>query len=112
VILKDQVLEVRNVEGRLHSRKEPARLSGFWQRIRQEHFDRAALVKALAAPIGVEIAALFKLIELALGHQNWSPKEPVLAALAVPVERLADLFSADCHETAAGFGKVVIDYGL
>jgi hypothetical protein len=36
----------------------------------------------------------------------------VLAALAVPGDRLADLFSADCHETAAGFGKVVIDYGL
>jgi len=57
------------------------------------------------------VTALFKLIELPLGHQNWSPKEPVLAALAVPVDRLANLFSADCHETAAGFGKVVIDYG-
>jgi hypothetical protein len=43
-------------------------LSGFRQRIRQEHRDRVALVKALAAPIGVEIAALFKLIELALRY--------------------------------------------
>ena len=78
----------------------------------QEHLDRVAPVEALAAPIGIEITALFKLIELALRDQNWSPKKPVLAALAVPLDRLADLFSADCHETAAGFGKVVIDYGL
>ena len=76
-------------------------LSGFRQRIRQEHRDRVALVEALAAPIGVEITALFKLIELALGHQNWSPKERVLAALAVPGGRLADLFSAAASTQAA-----------
>jgi hypothetical protein len=52
VILKDQVLEVRNVEGRLHSRKEPARLSGFWQRIREEHLDRVAIVRADKMPDG------------------------------------------------------------
>ena len=103
VILKDQVLEVRNVEGRLHTRKEPACLSGSWQRIRQEHLDRVALVEALAAPIRVEITALFKLIELALGHQNWSPKEPVLVAPAISVDRFANLLAAGCHEAAAGF---------
>jgi hypothetical protein len=47
--------------------------------------------------IGVEITALFKLIELALGHQNWSPKEAVLAAPAISVDRFAYLFSADRH---------------
>src|SRR6202040_1644566 len=75
-------------------------LSGFRQRIRQEHRDRVALVEALAAPIGVEITALFKLIELALGHQNWSPKESVLAAPAMPVDRFANLLAAGCHEAA------------
>jgi hypothetical protein len=43
-------------------------LSGFRQGIRQEYLDRIALVGAVAAPIGVEIATLFKLIELALRY--------------------------------------------
>jgi hypothetical protein len=50
VLLRDQVLEVRNVEGRLHvSRKSRHDLSGFWQRIRQERLDRVALVQTVAA---------------------------------------------------------------
>jgi hypothetical protein len=36
--------------------------------LRKEHFDRVALVGAVAASAGVEIAALFKLIELVLRY--------------------------------------------
>jgi hypothetical protein len=43
-------------------------LSGFCQRNREERFDRIALIGALAAQIGVEIAPDFKLIELGLRH--------------------------------------------
>jgi hypothetical protein len=64
----------------------------FQQGIRQEHLDRVALLETVAASIGIEIAARLKLIELDLRHQNWPPKEPALAALAMPGDRLADLF--------------------
>jgi hypothetical protein len=43
-------------------------LSGLRQGIRREDFDRVALVEALAAPAVIEVAALFKLIELALRY--------------------------------------------
>jgi hypothetical protein len=62
----------------------------FWQRIREEALNRGSLVCALAAQTGVEIAALFKLVELSLGHQNRPPKEAMLAAPAMPENRLAD----------------------
>ena len=61
------------------------RLSRFCQRIREEARNRLALVGACAAVAGVQVAALFKLIELGLRHQNRSPKEAALAALAMPV---------------------------
>jgi hypothetical protein len=43
-------------------------LSGLRQGIRKEDFDRVALVGAVAATAGIEIATLFKLIELALRY--------------------------------------------
>jgi hypothetical protein len=42
-------------------------LSGFRQRFREEILDCIALVGAIATPIGVEIAAYFKLVELRFG---------------------------------------------
>jgi hypothetical protein len=70
------------------------------QRIREEHLDRVALVGALAAQIGIEIATLFKLIELGLRHHNRPPKQIMPAALAMPGDRLADLFSAGRYAAA------------
>jgi hypothetical protein len=43
-------------------------LCGSCQRIHEEHLDRVALFKTVTASPGVEIAALFKLIELALRY--------------------------------------------
>jgi hypothetical protein len=43
-------------------------LSGLRQGIRKEDFDRVALVGAVAASAGLEITALFKLIELAFRY--------------------------------------------
>src|SRR5215813_9755391 len=61
---------------------------GVWPR------NRLAFVGAGAAVARVQVAALFKLIELGLRHQNRPPEEAALAALAMPGDRLADLFSA------------------
>jgi hypothetical protein len=91
----------RSLVGRGARRGEALGLSGFCQRIREEQLDRLALVGALAAQIGVEIATLFKLIELVLRHHNWPPKQIVLAALAMPGNRFADLFSAGRHAAAS-----------
>jgi hypothetical protein len=72
-------------------------LCGLRQGIRKEDFDRVALVGAVAASAGVEIATLFKLIELALRYQNRPPQQAVLAAPAISVDRFTYLFSADRH---------------
>jgi len=55
----------------------------FTQRIRQEHLDCVALVSAVAASIGVEIAAYFERIELCVGDTNGSAPDTVPAALAI-----------------------------
>src|SRR5262249_48027929 len=45
-------------------------------------------------------------IELGLLHQNRPPEEAALAALAMPGDRLADLFSAGRHLATAGCLKL------
>jgi hypothetical protein len=55
-------------------------LCGFCQRIHEERLDRFALVGAVAAVVGIEIAASFKLVELALRHQDRPQEEATLAA--------------------------------
>jgi hypothetical protein len=50
-----------------------APLSGFCQRIREEARNRLALVGAGAAVARVQVAALFKLIELGLRHHDRPP---------------------------------------
>ena len=77
-------------------------LSGFRQRIREKARNRLALVGAGAAVARVQVAALFKLIELGLRHQNRAPKEAALAALAMPGNRVADPFLAGRHMATAG----------
>jgi len=69
----------------------------FIQRIHEERLDRFALVGAVAAVVGIEIAAYFKLVELTLRHQDRPQEEAALAALAVPSSRLANLFSSIRH---------------
>jgi hypothetical protein len=75
-------------------------LSGPCQRIREKRLDSVALVGALAALVGVEIAAYLELIELGLRHQNRPPKEASLPALAMPDNRLVDLCSSVRHVAA------------
>ena len=74
--------------------------TGVWPR------NRLAFVGAGAAVARVQVAALFKLIELGLRHQNRPPEEAALAALAMPGDRLADLFSAGRHLATAGCLKL------
>jgi hypothetical protein len=62
------------------------------QRIHEERLDRLALVGAVAAVVGIEIAASFKLVELTLRHLDWPQEEAALVALAVPSSRRANLF--------------------
>jgi hypothetical protein len=49
----------------------------FTERIREEQLDRIALVKAVAASIGVEVAAHFKRIELRVGDVDRPEMEAV-----------------------------------
>jgi hypothetical protein len=72
----------------------------FTERIREEQLDRIALVKAVAASIGVEVAPHFKLIELVFRYRNRPPKEAVVAALPMPGNRPADLVLAGRHVAA------------
>ena len=58
------------------------------QRIHEERLDRFALVGAVAAVVGIEIAAYFKLVELTLPHLDWPQEEAALVALAVPSIKL------------------------
>jgi hypothetical protein len=67
-------------------------LCGFCQRIHEERLDRFALVGAVAAVVGIEIATSFKLVELTLRHHDRPQEEAALVALAVPSSRLASLF--------------------
>jgi hypothetical protein len=50
---------------------------------REEQLDRIALVKAVAAPIGVEIAPRFKRIELRVSDVNRPAMDAQLAPAAV-----------------------------
>jgi hypothetical protein len=53
---------------RRRRRGRPVRtLPGLCQRIREEHLDSVALVRAVAASVGVEVAAHFERIELRVG---------------------------------------------
>jgi hypothetical protein len=81
--------------------REQRRSTLYFRGIREEHLDRLALIGALAAQIGVEIATHLKLIELVLRHHNRPPKQIMLAALAMPGDRLADLFLAGRHAAAS-----------
>jgi hypothetical protein len=53
------------------------------QQIREEQPDRVALVGAVAASIGVEVAFLFERIELGFSQADGSTADSVAAALAV-----------------------------
>jgi Patatin-like phospholipase len=55
----------------------------FKQRIREKRLDRVAFVDPVAAKVGIEIAAYFKLIELILRHDDRPQEEAALTALAV-----------------------------
>jgi hypothetical protein len=61
-------------------------LSGSHQRIHQERLDRIALVGAVAASIGVEIAAHFERIELRVGDVD----RPAVEAPALPPAKCLD----------------------
>jgi hypothetical protein len=78
-------------------------LSGFRQRFREEILDCVALVGAIATPIGVEIAAYLKLIELILRHEDRPQEEAAFAAPAMADSRRANLLSsihpAPCAKT-------------
>jgi hypothetical protein len=67
-------------------------LCGFCQRIHEERLDRFALVGAVAAVVGIEIAAYCELVELTLRHHDRPQEEAALVALAVPSSSLANLF--------------------
>jgi len=56
------------------------RLTGPYQRICEEHFDRFGFVDAIATPIWIEIAPLFKRIELSVGDVDRSPMETACSA--------------------------------
>jgi hypothetical protein len=53
----------------------------FTQRIREEHLDRIALISAVAASIGIEIARLFERIELRVGDVD-RPEMDAASSLA------------------------------
>jgi len=95
---------------------EHSRLSKFCQRIREKARNRLALVGAIAAVARVQVAALFKLIELVLRHDDRPHEEATFAALSVPGNRLADLFSTGRHRPLVKGGcnrlRSAIDYRL
>jgi short chain dehydrogenase len=62
-------------------------LLGFCQRIREKTRNRLALVRAITAVARVQVAVLFKLIELVLRHDDRPHEEATFAALAVPGNR-------------------------
>jgi hypothetical protein len=72
--------------------RERGRFAGLCQRIHKERLDRFALVGAVAAVVGIEIATSFKLVESTLRHLYRPQKEAALVALAVPSSRRANLF--------------------
>jgi len=72
-------------------------LTGFRQPIREEHLDRVALVGALTAPIGVEIAALFEFIELGAADEKPPREQSVFLARAADRRNRAAASSLHAH---------------
>ena len=56
------------------------RLTGPHQRVSEEHFDRFGFVGAVATPVRIEIAALFKRIELRVSDVDRAAVDALLVA--------------------------------
>ena len=81
----------------------------FNQRIHEKHLDRFAFVGAVAAPVWIEIAALFERIELRVRDVDRAVVDAVLPAAPVAAHRLAnpslalvDRLQARCNRLQAG----------
>jgi hypothetical protein len=76
-------------------------LPGLCQRIREEHLDSVALIGAVAAPIRVEIAALFERIELRVGQRDRKAVHAALGTLSMRPDPLGGGGTCFCrvHET-------------
>jgi hypothetical protein len=65
-------------------REDGNKHAGLFQQIREKARNRLALVGTIAAVARVQVAALFKVIELGLRHDDRPHEEATFAALAVP----------------------------
>jgi len=83
-------------------------------KINEKHLDGLAFVGAVATPVRIEIAALFKRIELRVSDVDRAAVAAVLPAAPMPAHRLAHLLLAlaviDYRLGVIDYRPVVIDH--